>query len=106
MHDIHSPKSNNVGRSIEKKLFHHEKSDKKLIPNSKGMNSTQNLQNVSLRNLDNTAEKKLQSPSPTHAGHNITAGTISKEDRKHISKLLIAQVHFCRFLYKLLGRIK
>jgi hypothetical protein len=31
---------------------------------------------------------------------------MTKEDKKFISKLLIAEVHFCRFLYKLLGRIK
>lgn len=31
---------------------------------------------------------------------------MTKEDRKLVSKLLIAEVHFCRFLYKLYGRIK
>ena len=29
-----------------------------------------------------------------------------KEDKKHISKIVIAEIHFCRFLYKLLGRLK
>jgi hypothetical protein len=31
---------------------------------------------------------------------------MSKEDKKFVSKLLIAEVHFCRFLYKLSCQIK
>jgi hypothetical protein len=34
------------------------------------------------------------------------ADTMSKEDKKFVSKLLIAEVHFCRFLYKLSCQIK
>lgn len=79
------------------------------------MNSTQNLQqNVSLKNIENLDKKTISSPQKPTLNQNTTApanvaasnGLISKEDRKHISKLLIAEVHFCRFLYKLLGRIK
>ncbi len=50
MNDASSPK--NVGRSIEKRIFNHEKSDKKLHP--KILNNTgnlQNLQNLSLKNI-------------------------------------------------------
>ena len=114
INDIHSPKGmNNVGRSIDKRIFNHDRSDKKL--STKGMNSTQNLQNVSLKNIENVDKKILASPQKQHgnssANHhtatlNTTTGAICKEDRKYISKLLIAEVHFCRFLYKLLGRIK
>ena len=79
------------------------------------MNSTQNLQNISLKNIENLDKKVLPSPQKQHANTsanhntvtlNTTTGAICKEDRKYISKLLIAEVHFCRFLYKLLGRIK
>jgi hypothetical protein len=35
-----------------------------------------------------------------------TVDVMAKEDKKFVSKLLIAEVHFCRFLYKLSGQIK
>lgn len=40
---------NAIGRSIEKRIFNHEKSDKKLQP--KVLNNTQNMQNMSLKNI-------------------------------------------------------
>lgn len=106
---------------MEKRIFQHDRSDKKLP--TKGMNSTQNLQNISLKNIENLDKKVVASPQKhvnvnnsvnhntilnqnTSANQNATTGAICKEDRKYISKLLIAEVHFCRFLYKLLGRVK
>lgn len=56
MNDASSPK--NVGRSIEKRIFNHEKSDKKLHP--KILNNTGNLQN--LQNL--SLKKYLKSGQP------------------------------------------
>ena len=94
MSDINSPK--NGGRSIEKRIFQHDRSDKKLA--TKGMNSTQNLQNMTLKNIENMGKKTISSPQKgtnnTMNDINTTAtkstSTISKDDRKQISKLLIA----------------
>ena len=77
-------------RSIEKKIFRHEYSDKKIQAVNK-------MNHHSVKEIENTSKKQAYSPNKNN---------FSKEDRKHISKLLIAEVHFCRFLYKLLGRIK
>ena len=97
-----------MGRSVDKRIFNHDRSDKKL--SAKGMNSTQNLQNISIKNIENLGKKNISPQKQAEISKNLTAvnatGTISKEDRKYISKLLIAEVHFCRFLYKLLGRVK
>lgn len=98
MNDASSPK--NVGRSIEKRIFNHEKSDKKLYP--KALNNTGNLQNLSIKNIENQGKNAYTGVQDTPT----TVDTMSKDDKKFVSKLLIAEVHFCRFLYKLLGRIK
>lgn len=58
------------------------------------------MQNMSLKNIENQGRNPFAQDTPS------TADTMSKEDKKFVSKLLIAEVHFCRFLYKLLGRIK
>ncbi len=111
------------------------------------MNTTQTLQNMSTKNIENhqpqlrpqqsapldlgsthpSSSLPLTSPTlspvptqtqtqnsiqptlthaPTASLPLTTVDTMSKQDKKYISKLLIAQVHFCRFLYKLLGRVK
>lgn len=57
---------------------------------------------MSLKNIENQG-KIHEAPTPTTTA---SSDTMSKEDKKFISKLLIAEVHFCRFLYKLLGRVK
>jgi len=50
VNEASSPKGmHQIGRSIEKKIFTHEKSDKKFQP--KILNSTQNMQNMSLKNI-------------------------------------------------------
>lgn len=59
---------------------------------------------MSLKNIENHG--KNQYTSPNHPDTATTSDTMSKQDKKFVSKLLIAEVHFCRFLYKLLGRIK
>ena len=57
------------------------------------------LNNFSVKEIENKSNKELISPSSGYV-------ELGKEERKHISKQLIAEVHFCRFLYKLLGRLK
>jgi hypothetical protein len=61
------------------------------------------VQNISLKNIDGCL-KNCSATSPTQEIQ--SADTMSKEDKKFVSKLLIAEVHFCRFLYKLSGQIK
>jgi hypothetical protein len=101
VNEASSPKGiNHIGRSVEKKIFTHEKSDKKLQP--KVLNTTQNMQNMSLKNIENYSKNHYTASQDTPS----TADTMSKEDKKFVSKLLIAEVHFCRFLYKLYGRVK
>lgn len=60
--DASSPK--NIGRSIQKRIFNHEKSDKKLQP--KFMNSTQSIQNVSVKNIENQGRVNYTQETPTH----------------------------------------
>ena len=86
-----SPKNLFSNRSIEKKLFRNECSDKKIV-------KLNTVNNYSINETENTSGKGLMSPS--------VYVELSKDERKHVSKLLIAEVHFCRFLYKLLGRLK
>lgn len=60
---------------------------------------------MSLKNIENLGKNQYTASQDTTAP-STTSDTMSKEDKKFVSKLLIAEVHFCRFLYKLLGRIK
>jgi hypothetical protein len=99
INEVSSPKNmNHFGRSVEKKVFMFEKSERRL------QSKTHNTQNLSLKNIENNGKNQcgvVQEAIPPPA-----ADTMSKEDKKFVSKLLIAEVHFCRFLYKLSGQIK
>jgi hypothetical protein len=100
INEVSSPKNvNHFGRSIDKKVFMFEKSERRL------QSKTHNTQNLSLKNIENHVKNQCGTttqdtiPPPT-------TDTMSKEDKKFVSKLLIGEVHFCRFLFKLSGQIK
>ena len=62
------------------------------------LNNTQN-QNINPAYVFSSTQKKLS---------NFVSGSSNKItiiDKKLISKQLLSQIHFCRFLYKLLMRI-
>lgn len=74
INEASSPKTiNNIGRSIEKRIFNHEKSDKKLQP--KVLNSTQNMQNMSLKNIENLGKNNYTASQDTPS---TTTDTMSK----------------------------
>ena len=56
--------------------------------------NTTNNKYINNLSIDNTIKNK---PIPTE---------IKKDSIKSISKQLISEIHFCRYLFKLIGRIK
>jgi serine/threonine protein kinase len=88
-----------VGRSTEKRGFVFERSERRLV------SKAHNAQNLSVKSIENHGRHFAGSqealPPPPAAGD-----TMAKEDKKFVSKLLIAEVHFCRFLFKLSGQIR
>ena len=93
-----------------------ESSTPKKFGTSKNASQTQLLANKSEKRILNPLKqnhtieqnpidlKKDESVSPNKTQRK--KDTVKREDRKNISKVLIAEVHFCRFLFKLLARIK
>jgi hypothetical protein len=107
-------------RSKDKARLTSEKSEKRILNPLKNVNiqlqPTQNqTHNTSgFKKSDNEENKNQSTTFPReqkdclkNQNQNLSVGGgLKKEEKKNISKILIAEVHFCRFLYKLLMRIK
>ncbi len=66
-----------------------------------------NFQNTKSSSSKNTENISFQTTKYTNELESLsTKPEIKKDIIKSISKQLISEIHFCRYLFKLLGRIK
>jgi hypothetical protein len=60
INEASSPKGfNHIDKSIEKRIFVHDKSEKKLLQQKNFNNSSQNIQNMSLKNIENLGKNPV-----------------------------------------------
>lgn len=105
-------------RSKDKTRLTSEKSEKKILNPLKNVNiqlqptpPNQNYSTGGFKKSENEENKNQSLPfskdqKEVTKNNTSVGGGLKKEEKKNVSKILIAEVHFCRFLYKLLMRIK